>query len=678
LNDTVPRDEALVSALNDARTLVGLGVPVITGRLDRMGNPDGKRDSRWNSWQRTRPNLRPIDRYDGRDAMGAVAGIAYDVIDIDPRSGGQLSFARMSQELGDDGPEVYWEVSTSSGGTHLWIAPLGLGTHNGFAPGLDLAGAGHFVFIPPTVRPSKDPANGGRLVRYKAKTPLAAPNGHPSSEAIRDYITALLADKRGARKGSGRGRAELSELEQACMDAGSGEQHGALLALIDELARSHEDDEYVFFRAWKIAQQMPVFTRGSPWTEGDVRQMLHSPARRPVADATGEEKRLLDSGKPLAPQVAARVGLHSFGAVKRERTKWIWHRMLAEGDATIVDAEAGIGKSTVSDDVAARFSRGWGMPCEAEVLVPAGNVLLLAPEDRESVQRDRLAAAGADLDRIFAPDIELRETSAGRGKPKQQKAYFGGHLITFPADVETFHRWIKQWKIGLVVIDPVAAFLGEDINSSNDASVRRALAPFVVVLGEEGCAAWLIRHFNKDTKQGASARGGGSVAFGAVARTHIIGGHLPDSYGIEDGCALAAVKTNNVRRRKGVALAYKIVDSDIVADDVGGMVGKVEWVGEVQIEADVLANGEPKRRGPEATGQSAWRDLLERLFDQKDTWSVPELKAQADDAGLPWDNKVFDKVVPGMGIRKYRVGAKRGQVGGIAAFYWTTKKERLG
>jgi hypothetical protein len=676
LNDTVPRDEALVRALDDARTLVGLGVPIITGRLDRLGNPDGRRDARWKSWEKTRPNLRPIDRYDGRDALGAVTGVAYDVIDIDPRSGGQLSFAQMSRDLGDEGPEVYWEVATSSGGTHLYIAPLGIGMHQSFAPGLDLKAEGGFCFIPPTVRPSKDPVNGGRMVRYKAKSALLAPNGNPSSDGIRAYIEAALAAKRGARGNGSRGREELGVLEQACLDAVSGEQHGALLALIDELARSHEDNEYVFFRAWKIAQQMPLFRRGEPWTEDDVRGLLHRPGRRPIADATPEEAALIDASRPMAPQVAARTGLHSFATVKRKRTKWIWHRYIAEGDATIVDAEAGAGKSVVSDDIAARFSQGRGMPCESEVLVPAGNVLFLAPEDQESVQADRLVAAGANLDRIFSPDIELREVSRGRGKPKEQKAYFGGNLITFPEDVRTFHQWIRQWKIGLVIVDPVAAFLGEDINSNNDASVRRALAPLVVALGQERCGAWLIRHFNKDSKQGASSRGGGSVAFGAVARTHLIAGQLPESYGIDDGRALAAVKTNNVRRRKDVALAYTIEDSEIVADDVGGFVPRVEWHGEVSITADILANGEPKRRGPEPVAKNAWREFLEALFDQEDTYTVPEIRRRALASGLKWDNHMYDPIKADMGIRNERKG-RRGQVGGILTHYWTTTKEKL-
>jgi hypothetical protein len=673
LNDTVRRDEALASALDDARTLVQLGVPVITGRLDRLGNPDGRRDARWKSWEKTRPNLRPIDRYDTRDALGAVTGIAYDVVDIDPRSGGRLSFARMAQALGDDGPEIYWDVATASGGQHLWIAPLGIGGHNSFAPGLDLKAAGGFVFIPPTVRPSKDPTNGGELVQYMARCALSAPNGQPSSDGIRDYITERLADKRGARGSGSGGREPVGDLERACMEAESGEQHDALLALIDELARKSDDDEYVFFRAWRTAQRMPVFKRGSPWTEADVRGLLHRPGRRPVADATAEEQLLLS--KPLTPQIAGQKGLKSFSDVASKRTKWLWHRYIAMGCITLVDADAGIGKSTVSADVGARASSGRGMPCESEVLMPALNVLMLSPEESEELQKDRLSVAGADLARCMLPNIELRETKTRKGDTRK-KVFYAGNLVAFPEDVGLFRKWILEHEIGLVIIDPITAFLGDGIDSNNDAKVRKALAPLAIVLAETGCAALAIRHLNKDKKQSAAYRGGGSVAFGAVARIHIVGGEVPESYASDGQRGLAIVKTNTVRLQKGQALTYNIVDSDLIGDDMGGFVSRIEWCGEIAISADVLLGGEPKRRGPEPTAKNAWREFLEALFDERDTWRVPEVKARALAASLKWDNHMYDPIKADLGIRNERKG-RRGQVGGILTHYWTTSKEKL-
>lgn len=81
-------------------------------------------------------------------AYGMVCGHAYDVLDIDPRNGGEASF----QKLVDAGaiPEVHYVVATPRGGRHLYVNPLGAPHRLGFLPGIDLQTANSFVFIPPT------------------------------------------------------------------------------------------------------------------------------------------------------------------------------------------------------------------------------------------------------------------------------------------------------------------------------------------------------------------------------------------------------------------------------------------------------------------------------------------------------------------------------------------------
>jgi hypothetical protein len=648
--------------------LVDLGVPIVAGKLNRAGDPDGMRDPRWKSWERTRPNTRPIDRWARGEALGALTGYAFDVLDVDPRNGGLLSMKQMAADLGDDGPEEFWRIRTASGGKHIYISPLGLGGHNSFMPGLDLKSKGGFCFIPPTIRPSKDPGNANQPVQYVALSPLVPPPSvDETGGALRDYITEKLAAKRGAR-GSGKGREALSDLEQACLDAERGEQHEALRRLVDELARTSDDNEYVLYRAWKIAQQMTAFVKSSPWTENDVRGLLHKPNRRPIADATEAEKDMLDGAQPIVRQLAS--GLKPMSAVASALTTWLWLRYLAFGDATIVDADAGMGKSNVSLDLVARATRGWPMPGETESLSGPVNCLILAPEDREEVIKARLMAAGADLERVFIPEIEIKK------KPGQkERAYLGGHMITFPENVEQFHKWIKAYDIGFVVIDPIAAFLGEKVDAHKDSSVRKALEPFVIVLGQEKATAWLIRHLNKDTKQSVAFRGGGSVAFGAVARTHLFIGELPEATKGDGTHALATIKSNNLKRRKGVALSYTLEDSDIRADDDGNFVPKVTWFGEVQIDLETLASGGNSGKGPTAWSQPKIRMILEELFESKDDLPAKVVLDRLAQDGFT-DHKTVDKVTAAMGVRKYRK-AKRGALGGTREWRWTLRTERV-
>jgi hypothetical protein len=603
--------------------------------------------------------------------MGALTGYAFDVIDVDPRSGGSLSIRQLSKDMGDDFPEQYWRVRTSSGGLHIYVAPLGLGGHNGFMPGLDLKSKGGFVFIPPTVRPSKDAKNAGTMVAYTPLSPLVVPPEEDESGGyLRDYVTEKLAAKRGARTGSRKhGREIPAVLEQACLDAVRGEQHDALRALIDELARKYDDDEYVVFLAWRVAQDMKNFDKTNPWREADIRGLMHRPDRRPIADATEAEKEDLAGIEPLVAQAAS--GLKPMSSVASARTKWLWLRYLALGDATLVDADAGMGKSVTSVDIVARASTGRPMPGEAESIAPPVNCLILAPEDREEVIKARLMAAGADLDRVFMPEIHIKKKPGAK-----ERAYFGGHMITFPDNVEQFHKWIKAYNIGLVIVDPIAAFLGEKVDAHKDSSVRKALEPFVIVLGQEKCTAWLIRHLNKDTKQSAAFRGGGSVAFGAVARTHLFTGALPEGKHPEATHAIAVIKSNNLKKRKDEALAYEILDSDILADDEGNYVPRVKWYGTITIDLQELAGGTANRRGPDPTVQPKIRAILEEMFAEKERWPAKQVIMRLEGEGFG-DHKTVDKVKDAMGVRSVRV-AKRGAQGGTVAWYWTVATERVG
>lgn len=117
-----------------------------------------------NGWQNTPCTPATLEAYEPGDALAMVTGHALDVIDVDPRNGGTLVHA---PEL----PKVYAKAATPSGGEHYFIAALGIRKVPDIIKGVDFqagtGGAGHgFVFIAPTVRASKDPADKGRVRPY--------------------------------------------------------------------------------------------------------------------------------------------------------------------------------------------------------------------------------------------------------------------------------------------------------------------------------------------------------------------------------------------------------------------------------------------------------------------------------------------------------------------------------
>jgi hypothetical protein len=171
--------------LDVARHLVRLGVPLFLAGLGGDGNPLCP-----TAWQQTEPgDLTPVNTWQPGLALCAVMGHAFDVLDVDPRHGGTESAVQLRDELADAMPAIYGRAKTPSGGWHYWLAPLGLAKRTGFRPGLDYQGGKPdgqgrgFVFLPPTVRPSK---MDGQPRAYEWLEP-------PGCPADRDFTGAALA-----------------------------------------------------------------------------------------------------------------------------------------------------------------------------------------------------------------------------------------------------------------------------------------------------------------------------------------------------------------------------------------------------------------------------------------------------------------------------------------------------
>lgn len=684
------------SALSVARRLVRYGVPVFPARVDDDGNPD-RDDRRWARWNKYPADEDILQGYRRGDALCAVCGVTFDVIDIDPRNGGKFSFRRMSDELADFGPVVYGKAKTPSGGMHLYIAALGIGSHNGIMPGIDLKGGNPdgtgrgFVFIPPTIRPVKglegeggvitgdDAVDRVRLGTYRWIDPVQKPGGDSSSEELTAYILSAIEEQRSRPRPNNptSGRESPDRLRKECIDAEAGGQRGALLRYVHELERKGYEKKDIITLLHGLCQEMPVFDTRRPWypvhTGNPDRELLtlfHRPGTI-IPDATLDEAKVLESldGPSVARVVPS--GLTSFADVDRQLSTWLWMRYLAIGDITILDGDAGNGKSLVTLDWGARITRGDEMP-DGTMPGMRGSVLLLAPEDSDSTTAGRLEAAGADMQMVFRPTLTMRKK---RGQ-KESKAYSGNELVSFPNSTPKVIEWIRSYAIKLVIVDPIAAFLGEDINSNNDASVRRALAPLSQALGHTGSSSVFIRHYNKNAQLAAAHRGGGSVAFGAVSRIQLVSGIVPDESrsGIEipdDGqvFAISQVKNNHLKRRPDEGLAYTIEDSDVVADMDGNKAPKIRWLGVIMVSPDELASSSGRKRGPNPLMQTEIGEVLAEMFSTSPTWDAVAAMAEIRSAGISANKETIAKTRQRMGI----IARPRRESGraGVKGWEWT-------
>lgn len=179
----VPRlTGAQVEALQIARVLIKLGMPVFAAApslVDGVWDPSGGTGANrgrglgyWlpRGWQMTTPDLGWLDPsapgFEQRAwrpgwALCMVTGVGLDVLDVDPRHGGDDSRTELIEQGLWPTSEVLGIATTPSGGTHEFIRSLSLPSKTGFRPGLDFKGGTDqgrgrgFAFVSPTMRRSK-------------------------------------------------------------------------------------------------------------------------------------------------------------------------------------------------------------------------------------------------------------------------------------------------------------------------------------------------------------------------------------------------------------------------------------------------------------------------------------------------------------------------------------------
>ena len=107
----------------------------------------------------------------------------------------------------------------------------------------------------------------------------------------------------------------------------------------------------------------------------------------------------------------------SLADIQPEPVEWLWEGRIPLGKVTLLESEPGVGKSTLTLELAARISRGSPMPLVKTHAEPA-NVIIYSGDDglADSV-RPRLDAAGADLKKIWAVDREITAEDVSRLQP---------------------------------------------------------------------------------------------------------------------------------------------------------------------------------------------------------------------------------------------------------------------
>ncbi len=296
--------------------------------------------------------------------------------------------------------------------------------------------------------------------------------------------------------------------------------------------------------------------------------------------------------------------------MKPERVRWLWPGRVPFGKLTVLDGDPSLGKSTITIDLTGRVSTASPMP-DGHLPDEPMKVLLLSAEDGVAdTIRPRLEVAGANLDLV---DIVDHVTDDGGPRP-----------VEIPADLDRIEVYLTaEASYGLVVVDPLMAFLGAEVNSNRDQDVRRALYRLKLLAESTGVAVLVVRHLNKMPSANPLYRGGGSIGIVGAARAGLLVAPDPDDE--TDTRRVLAVSKSNLAA-KPASLAYRIVGDDLYDT------ARVVWEGATSHTAEGLLGHSVDRPSPEQDRAETF--LAEQLAGGPRP--AEDLRDLAEARGLAW------------------------------------------
>ena len=183
---------------------------------------------------------------------------------------------------------------------------------------------------------------------------------------------------------------------------------------------------------------------------------------------------------------------------KRRNIDWLWKPYIPKGKITLLTGDPGEGKTLIAMDIASRLTRGEPILGDESVEEPVTVVYQSAEDDLYDTLIPRLNAAGADLDRIvFIKDEES----------------------TLTLEDERISYTIRKTHAGLLVIDPLQAYLPDGGMLQSAGRMRDILGRVAGLAARENCAVLIIGHLTKRSTDRDLYRSLGSIDIAALARS---------------------------------------------------------------------------------------------------------------------------------------------------------------
>jgi hypothetical protein len=309
-----------------------------------------------------------------------------------------------------------------------------------------------------------------------------------------------------------------------------------------------------------------------------------------------------------------RVRLVRMSDLKDDVPVWAWSYdgkgRIPLGALALFAGRPGAGKSTGGRWIAASATTGtlaghW----EGK---PVNIAYIAAEESSKYVVKPGLRAAGADMDRVLIPTVDI-----------------GGEEVRFLSshDMADLTDLMLEHEVKLVVVDPLMSTIGSktDINRNNE--VRSLVEPWAKLAETIDGVVLGIAHLNKSGNGDVVAGINGSSAFGEVARSVFGFAKDPNS---DEGDRIMSQEKNSIGE-EDLALTYRIESKEVVTDSgMTAEVGRFVIIGNSDRSVgDVLRDagkGGGDGEASELDGAEGW---LSDYLEQQGATPSKEVKAAA-------------------------------------------------
>ena len=294
------------------------------------------------------------------------------------------------------------------------------------------------------------------------------------------------------------------------------------------------------------------------------------------------------------PEAEELVPMLCYEDIEQTSVDWLWFPYIPFGKLTIIQGNPGEGKTYFAMMLTAACTNRKMFP-NMEDIEPFNVIYQTAEDGMGDTIKPRLVEAGADLSRVMV--IDDTEEALTLSDDRIEKA-------------------VRQNQVRLVIIDPVQAFIGADVDMNRANEVRPVFRKLGMIAEKTGCAIVLIGHLNKSSGTQSTYRGLGSIDIMAAVRSLIFIGKVR-----KDPTTRVLIHEKSSLAPPGETMAFKLGDEE-----------GFRWVGAYEISADELLDGK-EGKATETKLERGRKLIMELLADKKEI-SIRELDEKAKEQGI--------------------------------------------